>query len=108
MSKQKEYLPHWKESKRYHKFTSGEHTNNWNPWITNDWLISPVTTAENETLTDTIELHQRVTLPVYAKPDWNDDGARGWRSAVWFDAVGRLFDGLGIEVTQLLWSHQHF
>jgi len=82
-----------KESKRYWYF--GERTNNWNPWITSNWMISLLLLEKNETRR-AAELHHAMTLTDIYINSIGDDGGVDEGPGYWFDAVGRLFDGLTI------------
>ncbi len=82
-----------KDSKRYWYF--GEHTNNWNPWITSNWMISLLLLEKDEKRRAS-ELRHAMTLTDIYLNQIGDDGAVDEGPGYWFDAVGRLFDGLSI------------
>jgi hypothetical protein len=82
-----------KDSKRYWYF--GERTNNWNPWITSNWMISLLLLEKDEKRRAN-ELHHAMTLTDIYLNSIGNDGAVDEGPGYWFDAVGRLFDGLSI------------
>jgi hypothetical protein len=86
-------VPLEKDSKRYWYF--GENPNNWNPWITSNWMISLLLLEKNEQRRAT-ELHHAMTLTDIYLNKLGDDGAVDEGPGYWFDAVARLFDGLNI------------
>ena len=87
------FVPLEKESGRYWYF--GDHTNNWNPWITSNWMISLLLLEKNERRRVT-ELKHAMTLTDGWLNKLGEDGAIDEGPAYWFDAVGRLFDGISI------------
>ena len=82
-----------KESKRYWYF--GEHPNNWNPWITSNWMISLLLLEKNEQRRAS-ELYHAMTLTDLYLNELGEDGAIDEGPGYWFDAVGRFFDGLSV------------
>jgi len=87
------FTPLEKESNRYWYF--GERTNNWNPWITSNWMISLLLLEKNEQRRAS-ELHHAMTLTDIYINSLGEDGASDEGPGYWFAAVGRLFDGLSI------------
>jgi hypothetical protein len=86
-------IPLEKDSKRYWYF--GEHPNNWNPWITSNWMISLLLLEKDEKRRAS-ELSRAMNLTDIYINKLGDDGALDEGPGYWFDAVGRLFDGLSI------------
>ncbi|HEY6976490.1 MAG TPA: hypothetical protein VH396_09370, partial [Chitinophagaceae bacterium] len=82
-----------KESDRYWYF--GEHPNNWNPWITSNWMLSLLLLEKNEQRRAS-ELYHAMTLTDIYINSQGEDGASDEGPGYWFAAVGRLFDGLSI------------
>src|SRR5258705_600678 len=82
-----------KESSRYWYFD--KHSNNWNPWITSNWMISLLLLEKNEQRRAT-ELHHAMTLTDLYLNELGEDGAIDEGPGYWFDAVGRFFDGLTV------------
>jgi len=82
-----------KDSKRYWYF--GENPNNWNPWITSNWMISLLLLEKDEERRAS-ELYRAMTLTDIYLNKLGEDGAVDEGPAYWFDAVARLFDGLSI------------
>ena len=86
-------LPLEKENKHYWYFT--KHTNNWDPWITSNWMLSLLLLEKNEQRRAT-ELYHAMTLTDLYLNEIGEDGAIDEGPGYWFDAVGRLFDGLSV------------
>ncbi|MEO8764344.1 MAG: heparinase II/III family protein [Ginsengibacter sp.] len=86
-------LPLEKENKQYWYFS--KHSNNWNPWITSNWMLSLLLLEKNEQRRAT-ELHHAMTLTDLYLNEIGADGAIDEGPGYWFDAVGRLFDGLSV------------
>ncbi len=82
-----------KNSGRYWYF--GERTNNWNPWITSNWMLSLLLLEKNEKRRAS-ELHHAMTLNDIYTNKLGDDGAADEGPSYWFEAGGRLLDGLSI------------
>jgi hypothetical protein len=82
-----------KESDRYWYF--GERTNNWNPWITSNWMISLLLLEKNEERR-AAELHHAMTLTDIYINSLGEDGACDEGPGYWFAAVGRLLDGFTV------------
>ena len=82
-----------KESDRYWYFS--EHSNNWNPWITSNWMISLLLLEKNEQRRAS-ELYHAMTLTDLYLNELGEDGAIDEGPGYWFDAVGRFFDGLSV------------
>src|SRR6476469_5494435 len=87
------FTPLEKESNRYWYF--GERTNNWNPWITSNWMISLLLLEKNEQRRAS-ELHHAMTLTDIYINSLGEDGACDECPGYWFAAVGRLFDMLTV------------
>ena len=86
-------LPLEKENKHYWYFT--ESSNNWNPWITSNWMLSLLLLEKNEQRRAT-ELYHAMRLTDLYLNGIGEDGAIDEGPGYWFDAVGRLFDGLSV------------
>lgn len=82
-----------KESSRYWYFST--RANNWNPWITSNWIISLLLIEKDEKRRAS-ELHHAMTLTDIYINKLGDDGASDEGPGYWFDAAGRLFTGLNI------------
>jgi hypothetical protein len=86
-------LPLEKESSRCWYFS--EHPNNWNPWVTSNWMLSLLLLEKNEKRRAS-ELYHAMTLTDLYLNEVGEDGAIDEGPGYWFDAVGRLFDGLSV------------
>jgi len=82
-----------KDSKRYWYF--GERANNWNPWITSNWMISLLLLEKDEKRRAS-ELYHAMTLTDIYINKMGEDGAIDEGPVYWTAAVGRLFVGLSI------------
>lgn len=82
-----------KDSKRYWYF--GEHPNNWNPWITSNWMISLLLLEKDETRR-AAELHHAMVLTDGYMDEMGEDGATDEGPGYWFAAMGKVFTGLQV------------
>ena len=82
-----------RESNRYWYFK--EHTNNWNPWITSNWMITLLLLEKNEQRRASELYHAMKLTDIYLN-ELGQDGAIDEGPGYWFDAVGRFFVELNV------------
>lgn len=92
------FTPLEKDSGRYWYFEKGtkeKPVNNWNPWVTSNWMASLLLLEKDETRRAKEIRHAVTLLDQYL--NWlGDDGAIDEGPSYWNGAVGRLFDALAM------------